>query len=187
MKHSKWIGIGVALFVVILVVAILGINKWYHSGNVRISSQKLRADLSGIGYIVDPSTGEITGQTPIGVKGECTDLKNGEFFGQLEVLGFVNETEGTITTTMMAGEGENGFWEINCIESCLHYEVNEDGYSTPVDHICDYIYTVYIHPDKQDFMIVLVDSFDANDSYFVVLAGSEAEALETYRWFEENK
>lgn len=187
MKKSKWIWICLILFVVILLGTVIGINRWYNSGNVRIGAQKLRVDLSGIGYIVDPATGKVTGQTPIGIEGECPDLEKGEFNGQMEVLGFVNETGGTITTTMAVGEGENGFWEIHCVESCLHYEEDEKGNKMPVDHLCDYIYTFYVHPEKQDFMVVLVDSFDADDSSFIVLAGSEAEALETYRWFRENK
>ena len=187
MKKNKWIIVVMIVFVVALIAAVVGIHCWYNSGNIRVMGDELRVDLEGIGYIIDASTGEITGQTPIAAVGKTLESDSSVFNGELEVLGYVNETDGTITTSQVVTEGKNGLWEIHCLESCLHYEEDSSGATEPVEHLCDYYYVFYVYPEDQDFMVVCVESFEEDELVYIVLADSEDQALETYQWFLEHK
>lgn len=187
MKNNKWFWIGMTLLVVVLTAAVIGINTWYSSGSVRVVGGDIRVNLSGTGYIFNAETGELEGQTPVRVTGETLATDAEVFSGVLEVLGYVNVTEGTITTTKAVLRDDSGFWQIECLETCLHYEDTADGGKTPVEHICDYYYTYYLYPQREDFLVVAVKDFDEEYPDYVVLGGSEDEARETYQWFMENK
>lgn len=183
MKYRKWIGIGAILLVVLLVGTVFCINQWYNSGNVRAMDGRLRVKLSGVAYMFDYETGEMLGQTIVFADGQTNKSNKEVFDGELNMADYMNEADGTVTTYQTAIEGNNGYWEILVDETCLHYEETEDGGQKEVNHSCKYSYSYYVHPDKQDFLIVRVaDKYDVYPIY-VVMAGSEAEAAQIYKEF----
>jgi hypothetical protein len=187
MKNKKWFWIGMTLFIVAITAAVIGVNYWYHSGTVRATGEKIRVNMEGTGYIFDPQTGEVTGQTPVRVSGETRASDKDMFDGYLEVMGYVNLTDGTVTTTSVISKDDTGFWQIECIENCRHFENGQNGATVPVEHLCDYHYIYYFYPEKQDFLVVMVKDFDEPHPVYVVLADSQEQAEETYKWFMENK
>ena len=186
MKNNKWIWIGMTLVVIALTAVVLGVNAWYNSGGVRVMGNQLRVELEGTGYVFDGETGEVTGQSPVILRGNNLSADKQTFDGTLEVLAYQNEELGTVTGTSVVQEGENGFWMVHYLEQCLHYEDVEDG-TEAVEHICDYYYTYFLYPKNPDFLVVLVESFKEDTPIYIVLADSEAEAAEAYTWFMENK
>ena len=187
MREKKWIWIGMTLLVAALTATVIGVNSWYHSGNVRVMGSKLRVDFSGVGYIIEQETGEVTGQAPLRVHGETDSVDQEIFVGNLEILGYINEADGTLTSTKGVLKGKNGYWEIRHLDNCQHIEENEDGSSKVVNHSCKYSYIYYVHPDKQDFLVVRVkDKYEMYPVY-VVLADSEEEALQIYTEFKGDK
>ena len=187
MKNNKWFWIGMTLFVIALTAAVIGVNVWYNSGSVRVSGEDIRVNMEGTGYIFDPQTGELQGQTPVRISGETLSTDAEIFDGDLEVLGYPNQTDGTITTTSVVQKDDSGFWWIECLETCLHYEQTGEDTTTPVEHICDYHYTYYLYPENEDFLVVMVKDFDEKYPAYVVLGDSEEQARETYKWFMEHK
>ena len=167
--------------VVALLAAVIGMNIWYKSGNVRVLLGNLRVSLSGNAYVIDHETGEIIGQTLVMVDGQTHNGTDGAFTGTLDVMDYYNEADGTLTSNKGILQSEDGYWEIHLMESCRHTEKNEDGTSQVVDHSCKYSFIYVVHPDKQDFMIVRVkDKYEVYPLY-VVMADSEEEALRLYR------
>lgn len=187
MNRKKWILIGMTLLVIALAAFVIGVNSWYQSGNVRVMGGKLRVNLSGVGYIIDQETGEVTGQAPLNVRGESDEADKSVFVGDLEIMGYINEADGTLTSNKGVMEGDDGYWEIRHLENCQHIEEDEDGNSKVVNHSCKYSYIYYVHPEKQDFLVVRVkDKYEMYPVY-VVLADSEEEALQIYQDFKGNK
>lgn len=187
MNRNKWIWIGMTVLVIVLTAAVIGVNAWYNSGNVRVMAGKLRVEMSGVGYIISQETGEIEGQTLVSVNGKTLDGDKETFDGDLEILDYYNEADGTVTTTKAVTEGADGYWEIHHLESCKHYEEDENGNMQAVNHSCRYRFIYYVHPDKQDFLVVRVK--DKNEMYpvYVVLADSEEEALQIFNDFRGDK
>lgn len=180
---NKWILMGMTLLVIALTATIIGTNVWYDSGNVRVMGGRLRVDLSGVGYVIDEETGEVIGQAPIVVRGETDKGDKETFVGELEIVGYENEADGTLSGTKAAAKGDDGYWEIHHLENCQHIEENDDGTSQVVNHSCKYRYIYYVHPDKQDFLVVRVkDKYEMYPLY-VVRADSEEEALQIYQDF----
>lgn len=179
--NKKWIWLALTLLVVALTATFISANIWYESGNVRALGSKLRVDLFGVGYVIDHETGQVIGQAPMVARGESD--KSGTFDGELQIVGYVNEADGTLSSTQAAAKGEDGYWEIRHLENCQHIEENEDGTSKVVNHSCKYRYIYYVHPDKQNFLVARVsEKYDVYPLY-VIMADSEAEALEIYRDF----
>lgn len=187
MKYSKWIWIGAILFIIVLIGVVVGINMWYNSGNVRAMGGKLRAELYGVGYVFNHETGELIGQTTVSVNGETSSSDKEIFEGLLNVKDYYNEADGTLTTTKGVLEGDDGYWEIRVRENCRHIEENDDGTSEVVNHSCKYSYTYYVHPDKQDFLVVRVrDKYEVYPLY-VIMANSQEEATRIYKEFTANE
>ena len=184
MKTKKWILIAMTLLVIALTVTVIGVNHWYHSGNVRVMGGRLRVDITGVGYIIEQETGEVTGQAPLKVLGESDAANKEVFVGDLDVMGYINEADGTMTSNKGVMKGENGYWEIRQLDNCRHVEEDDSGNSKVVNHSCKYSYIYYVHPDKQDFLIVRVKDKYAMYPLYVVLADSEEEALQIYQDFK---
>ena len=187
MKNKKWLWIGMTLLVIAVTAAVIGVNIGYNSGAVRVMGEDIRVNLNGTGYVFDSQTGEVTGQTPVLVKGKTKASDATVFDGYLEVLSYVNYSEGTITTTTVISKDDSGFWQIECLEDCLHYESAGKDKTVPVEHLCDYHYIYYFYPEKEDFLVVRVKDFDEPNPVYVVLGDNEEQAKETYKWFMENK
>lgn len=187
MKTNKWIIIGVIVLVLALAAAVIGVNMWFQSGNVRVMGGQLRVDFSGVGYIFSHETGEIIGQAPLNVSGKTSATDKELFVGDLEILGYMNEADGTLLSNKAVREGDDGYWEIYQMESCRHVEEDEDGNTDVVSHACKYSYIYYVHPDQQDFLVIRVKDKYAMFPFYVVLASSEEEATEIYKSFTEGK
>lgn len=183
MKAKKWILIGMTLLILALTATVIGINGWYKSGNIRVLDGRLRVEIHGVGYIIDHETGEVTGQAPMSVIGSSDSMDKTVFVGDLDIMGYANEADGTMTSNKGIVKGSNGYWEIRHLDNCTHLETDEDGNSEIVNHSCKFSYIYYVHPDKQDFLIARVRDKYAVYPVYVVLANSEAEALQIYRDF----
>lgn len=183
MNKKKWIWIGMTLLVIALTATIIGINSWYNSGNVRVMGGRVRVDLEGIGYVIDQETGELIGQSELVIRGQSDSANKEIFVGRMEVMGYLNEADGTMATNKGVLKGDDGYWEIRRVDNCSHLETDEKGESKVVNHSCKYSYIYYIHPDKQDHLVVRIkDKYKINPVY-VVLADSEDEAMQIYREF----
>ena len=187
MKNNKWVWIGMTVLVIVLTAAVIGVNAWFNSGNVRVMAGKIRVEMSGVGYIISQETGEIQGQTMVYVNGKTNDGDKETFVGDLEVLDYFNEADGTVTTTKGVRQADDGYWEIHHLETCKHYEEDDNGQMKAVTHDCRYKFIYFVRPDRQDFLVVRVK--DKNEMYpvYVVLARSEEEALEIFEEFRGNR
>ena len=121
------------------------------------------------------------------IEGQSLKSDNATFDGWMNVLNYVNEYDGTLTTSMGTLKGDDGYWEIHVDESCTHVEENEQGHLESVSHFCKYSYVFYVHPDKQDFLVARVkDSYKVYPVY-VVMANSQEEATRIYKEFVTGK
>ena len=185
---KRWIWIGLlVLCLVALVATVIISNKWFNSGNVRVMGGRVRVSLSGTGYMFDHETGEMLGTTLMSIEGVSRKDDKSIFDGWMNVLNYVNEYDGVLTTTMGTMEGEDGYWEILVSESCEHLERNDQGSLETVTHSCKYSYTFYVHPDRQDFLVARVKDTYAVYPIYVVMADSEAEATQIYKEFVTGK
>lgn len=188
MKIKKWIWLSVAVVLITaLVLTVVGINRWFYSGNVRVMGDRVRVSLSGTGYMFENETREFLGTTMMSIDGESLKSDKTLFDGGMNILNYVNEYDGTLSTTMGTMKGEDGYWEIHVNESCTHVEENERGNMEKVTHSCKYSYIFYVHPEKQNFLVARVkDSYKVYPVY-VVLANSQEEATQIYNEFVTGK
>ena len=188
MNAKKWIWLSIlVIFITALILTVVGINRWFYSGNVRVMGDQVRVSLSGKAYMFEHETRELLGTTLISIDG-VSDKGEGNFFdGQFNVMDYINEYDGTLFTNMAVLEGDDGFWEIHVLESCTHLEETEEGYQKEVTHSCKYSYEFYVHPDKQDFLVVRVKDSYAVYPVYVVMADSEEEAWQIYNEYFPGK
>lgn len=186
MNKKKWVLIGMTLLVIALTVTVICINNWYNSGNVRVMDGRLRVDLDGIGYVIDQETEEITGEVEVAIHGRSDSVEKDIFVGRMEVMGYLNEADGTMTSNKGILKGEDGYWEIRRRDNCQHVEEDDDGTSKSVTHSCKYSYIYYVHPDKQDFLVVRISDKYKVYPVYVVFADSEEEAMQIYREFKSD-
>ena len=186
MKKNTWIFIGVGVLLAALAAVVIVSNCWFNSGNVRTLGKKLRVELSGVGYVISQETGKVIGQAPMNVEGSSSSADQEVFQGDLEIMGYINEADGEMTSNKGVRKGDNGYWEIHHLDNCRHVEENENGNKEVVNHSCKYSYIYYVHPDRQDFVIARVKDKYAMFPLYVVLADSELEALSIYQEFINN-
>lgn len=185
---NKWLwGTVAVVLIAALVLTLVFTNQWFNSGNVRVMGGRVRVSLSGTAYVFDHETKELLGSTMISIDGRSEKSEKEIFDGWMNILNYVNEYDGTLTTNMGVVKGDDGYWEILVHESCTHVEENERGNMEKVTHACKYSYTFYVHPDKQDFLVARVkDSYSVYPVY-VVMADSEEEATRIYHGFVTGK
>lgn len=190
MKSKAWIWITmIIVLIVALVVTIVLVSRWYQSGNVRSNGEQVRVDLSGQAYIFDHETGEMIGSTMMTLYGE-TEPGNLEVFdGWMNIMNmdYMNQYDGTLTTTMGVLEGDDGYLEIHVHETCTHWEETDRGTREQVTHSCKYAYEFYVHPQKQDFLVARVKDTYAVYPVYIVMADTEAEATQIYHEFVTGK
>lgn len=190
MKNIKRIVIILLVVIVLaLIGAIVAFNVWYHSGNVRVTNDQMRVDLSGQAYIFDHETGELLDVTTMTLKGE-TQKGNFEVFNGWMSLGntdYMNQYDGTLQSTMGVLKGKDGYLEVHINETCTHLEETDSGSTEVVTHACKYTYEFYVHPDKQNFLVARVKDTYAVYPMYVVMASSEAEATQIYHEFVTGK
>ena len=185
---KKWIWISLlVLSIAALAATVIGFNSWFNSGNVRVMGGRVRVSMSGTGYIFDHETGEMLGTTLMSIDGQSRKDEKELFDGWMNILNYVNEYDGVLTTIMGTMEGDDGYWEIVVSESCKHLEENDQGSLETVHHSCKYSYTFYVHPDKQDFLVARVKDSYAIYPYYVVMADSQEEATRIYKEFVTGK
>lgn len=184
MMNRKWIWISAAIPVALLAAAVIGLQIWYNSSGIHVLGGELKVKMEATGYVIDGDTGEVIGQTPVSVNGVSTE--SDQFDGEALVLGYQNVGEGFITDTKDLERTDSGFYLIHCMESCVHDE-EVNGKTETVQHLCEYYYTYYLHPDDPEALVVCVGNFDERKLLYVVCADSETEALEQYDWFMENR
>ena len=181
---NKWIwGTVAVVLITALVLTLVFTNQWFNSGNVRVMGGRVRVSLSGVGYMFDHETGELLGSTMMSIEGENLKSDKTVFDGWMNILDYVNEYDGTLTTTMGTVESDDGYWEILVNESCTHVEENDRGNMERVTHSCKYSYTFFVHPDKQDFLVARVKDKYAVYPVYIVMADSEEEATRIYQEF----
>lgn len=191
-KKKLWIIIAAAAAVLVIVVVTLCALFW---PGYRVVGDKLYVDIQKTGFVFDPETGEILGETPVKVSGTADSADGGDFEGEILVLSHQNMADGTVTGTAGTEKTDDGFVLIHYIESCTHYETVEfeSGYependvTKKVEHICDYYYTVCLYPEDGDFAAVEVGDYAEETLVYVICAEDEAEAKERYQWYVENR
>lgn len=190
-KKKKWLLIGGAAALVILV----GVLCWLFWPGYRMVGDRLFVDVQKVGFVFDPETGEILGETPVTVSGSADSADGGKFEGEILVLGYQNVSDGTITGSAGTEKTDDGYVLIHYLESCTHYEKVEfeSGYdpekdvTKKVEHLCDYNYTICLYPEDKDFLAVEVGNFYEDSLVYVICAEDEAEAKERYQWYVENR
>lgn len=184
--NRKWFLIAIIVVVVLFVAAVVGLGVWFESPGVRVFLGDFHAEVSSVGYIIDSATGEVLGQTPVTVDGSTGRSEPNSFDGELTVLGYQNFSNGTITATKVV-ETAGEYYIINHLESCTHSEQDDNGITKEVEHFCDYYYTWFFRPSDPEFLIVAVEDFEEENTYYVVCTPTEGEALQTYEWFQNNR
>ena len=188
MNAKKWIFLNiVVVLITALIFAVVGFNRWFHSGNVRVAGGRVRVSLGGEAYMFEHETRELLGTTAISIEGVSEKGDGNHFDGWFNVMNYVNEYDGVLSTNMGVLEGEDGFWEIHVMESCTHMEETEGGYEKEVTHFCKYSYEFFVHPDKQDFLVARVKDSYAVYPVYVVMADSEEEAWQIYNEYFPGK
>lgn len=178
-------GIILGAVVVAIIAAAAGLQFWFERPGIREFNGGIHVELNEIGYIIDAKTGEITGQSPVSLNGSTATFDPETFEGEALVLGYQNTEGGKIETTLAVEKTGDGFYLIHQLEECTHSE-EINGVTQNVSHLCDYYYTYYIYPQKPDFLIALVESYE-EDAVYVVCADSEEDALAQYQWFLKNR
>lgn len=182
-KNLIWIGIIVVI--VLLIGALVGIRFWFEQPGIQVLGNQIHVEMNEIGYIIDSKTEEIIGQTPVSIEGATSIQDKTKFDGDLTVLGYPNIESGTVEATTSVERLGSGFYAIDCVESCTHSET-ENGVTKVVEHICDYMYTYYLYPENENFLIVKVKDLEKSTVVYVVCAENEDQAMENYAWFLEN-
>lgn len=189
-KKKLWIIIAAAA---VLAVGI-GVICWLFWPGYRVVGERLYVDIQKTGFVFDPKTGEILGETPVTVSGTAKSADGGDFEGEILVLGYQNMADGVVTGTAATETTDDGFVLIHYMESCTHYErVEFEDYQAEKDvtekvtHICDYYYTVCLYPENKDFAAVEVGDYAEESLVYVICAEDEAEAKERYDWYVKNR
>lgn len=191
---KKWILIGaaVAVAVVLLAGGLLYVKHMQSRPGVHVFDGKLYVDITGTGFTFDVESGELKGQTPVTVKGSAG--VDASFDGTLSVLGYPVTETGKITHYSTLMDLENGFYEIHYSPACVHTETidvtDEEGNATgtktqQVNHLCNYQYIYVVYPENPDFLAVYIYDESETDYYCSVVADSEEQAKELYRWLRD--
>lgn len=199
---KKWIFIAVAVLaaVALAVTGLLLMKQKKDQPGFHFVDGRLYANVNGSGYaFLMDDKGQIPekdceGQTQIVVQGS-TDA-NDNFKGTLSVSGFPVTEKGTISGAATMVDAGNGFYEIHWNPVCTHEEVvgetNDQGatlstHSTKQTHSCNYQYIYQFCPEKPEFAAVYIYDIAKADYYCVILADSEAQARELFRWMKDNE
>ncbi len=188
MKKKLIIGIVAAVLLLALIVtAVVIIVKYnkFHSEGVHLDGEYLYVEGNWTGYAFNPETGELVGQTPVEIKG-ATDKKEKKFNGEMTVLGYMNVRDGQVSASTVTEQQDNGFYLIYYFEECYH-EADQENKISAYSHQCEYYYTYYFYPEKEDFVAVEVMNSEFEDDVMVICASSEEQAKADYAWFMENK
>lgn len=186
---KKWtiiLSVTAAVLVLALIAGLIWLNYLKNRPGAHIVGGRLYADFSGVGFVIDADSGELTDeQCPVIVKGN--ENKDGNFEGELEALGFPITQEGTIKGDAVVEEMGNGFYSIYYAPTCTHVDEDEEG-RQQVTHFTTYEYTYIVSEDDPDFLMIWVYSWEPldGDPKYVVLADDAEDALKKYQWFLEN-
>ena len=191
-KKKFWLIVGIAAA---LLAVVIGVLCWLFWPGFRVVGDRLYVDVQETGFIFDPKTGELLGQTPVTVTGTAKSAKGGVFDGEVLVLGYQNEVDGVVKAEAGTETTDDGWVVVHYLESCTHNEVVEfeNGYkpendvTKQVTHICNYYYTVCLYPENKDFAAVEVGHYYDDTLVYVICADNEAEARENYNWYVKNR
>lgn len=157
---------------------------WFFSPGVRIWGRLAHVDIEKTGYIVNPYNMKVTGQTQVTIDGTALDFDNpiqggdaiNDFKGSFSVADFQNTEEGTLTLWGSATRNLNGFYALHYDEEYfrVHDTGSEIGY-------CHYKYTLFLHPDDPDFLLIKVyDGIKAE--HYILCSENENDALLDFQW-----
>ncbi len=143
----------------------------------------LYAHFSGVLYVFDDKTDQLLMESAVVMDGAQV---GDTFDGELSVLDFPHGEDGFIEgTPLVTQDGE--FYTVLDKKTCRHNEKDEDGNNHMVTHFTDYEFTYYVYPTDSDFLAVLIYEHLKDDYYVGILAQTEAQAKEDYRWFKANE
>ena len=182
---KKWFLMTAVAIVILLIGAAVSIHFWFEMPGIRVIGEDIHAELSGHCFIIDSDTGEIIDETELHLNGSTSSADDTLFEGQLNVVGYHNTEEGTISSIMGVEQGKNGYWIIRHIQSCTHRETI-DGITQDKEHFCKYEYLYYLNPNLQDQAVVRIESIN-DDPLFAVRADNQEEALSRYQAFLESQ
>ena len=185
---KKWIlGIAAALLLALIVTAVIIIAKYskLNSPGIHIDGDYIHAEGVWTGYSFNPKTGEMVGQTPVTINGS-SDKKDNKFNGEMTVMGYMNVRDGQVSATTVTEPTNTGFYLIHYFEECYH-EADQENKVSAYSHQCEYYYTYYFYPEKENFVAVEVMNSEFEDDVMVICASSEEQARADFAWFMENK
>lgn len=186
-KRLLWIAIGVVLAVASTVVTVLIVKDFqFHSEGFHADGTYLHIEGNWTGYIFNAETGETLGQTPVEVEVTSNKEDHSQLEGDMIVLGYQNSSDGTMIKSAIAEQTESGCYVVHYFEECQH-EADLENKQSAYTHFCQYYYTYYFYPEKENFVAVSVEEFDANDQILIICAESEEQAKSDFEWFMENK
>ena len=190
-KKKLWLIIGAAIAALAILIGVLCYLYW---PGYRVVADRLYVDVEKTGFVFDPETGEILGETPVLVRGTATSAHNGVFSGEVEVLGYQNYADGTIVGEGTTERAKDGTVLIHYLENCTHYQDVEledykaaTGVTEKVTHLCDYYYTVCLYPEDGEFVAVEIGDFEEESLVYVICAKTESQAKERYEWYVKNR
>lgn len=197
-KKRLVIGIVAAVLAIGLIVGLVFLWKDYQreqkekqekealkvAAGAHVVDDMLYAHFSGVLYVFDEKTDQITVETAVVLDGQ--QIEDDAFSGTLSVLDYQYNEDGFIEGTPVVFQ-DGDFYKVYEQYTCRHNETDEDGNNQMVVHPTDYEFTYCTYPADPEFLAVLIhDNF--LDRYYVgILAGSEEEAKETYQWFKDNE
>ena len=183
---KKWLGWLAVVCVALLILTVLSLRLWFISPGIHVLGEDLHVELTQTCFIIDGKTQEVVDETTVLVNGSTQSGSPELFDGELKIVGYQNSSNGTITSLKALEVNEDGGWILTHLENCTHQE-NVNGIIQDVEHFCDYHYTYYIPETNPEDLVVLIESFDRDQPQYAVCAATEAEALERYKDFQENK
>lgn len=182
--RKKWIPIAALAVILLFVGAVIAVRLWFESYGVRTFGGDIHAELSGKCYIIDHKSGDVIDETTIQINGSTSHSDDSLFDGTLKVVGYQNTATGTIESAMGIEQGKEGYWLIHHLQSCTHRE-SVEGITQDVEHICDYQYIYYLNPERNQQVVVRIESLN-DDPLYAVSADTEKEALARYYSFIKN-
>lgn len=162
---------------------------WFLAPGVRRIGSFSRFNIQKTGYAIDPETMDILGTTEVTVEGNGSVFKKSggkntwiiesDFSGTVDVADYRNTDPEYFGTSL---DYEDGMFVIRYLNSYFHVEDPEThtghaGQITP-------FYTVYVIPERDDLVAVLVTDF-AERQTIVVCTDDPGDALEECQWLKD--
>lgn len=180
----------IILICLLLVIAVAGgILFWFFAPGARRLGSYSRFNIQHTGYAIDLETMQVLGQTEVTVKGKGSVIEkkisdnakkvDSEFSGTVDVADYRNNDPEYFGTSV---DYDDGMFEIRYLENYFFVEdpqthTGHAGQVTP-------FYTVYVIPERDDLVAVLVTDLEDKQTV-IVCTDSPEKALEEYEWLKD--